>query len=57
MAQYLNLAQLQAKLGSRSRSSIYRDVEAGRIPEPIRLGARLYWKEAEIEEAIKRIAG
>ena len=54
---YLNLAQLRANLGGRSRSSIYRDIEAGRIPKPVKLGARLYWNEAEIDEAMKRIAG
>ena len=55
--QYLNLNELSAKLGNRSRSSIYRDIDAGRIPLPVKFGARLYWIEAEIDEAMKRIAG
>ncbi|MEL7026346.1 MAG: AlpA family phage regulatory protein [Pseudomonadota bacterium] len=50
--QYISLSQLQAKLGNRSRSSIYRDLEAGRLPKPIKLGSRLYWPEAEIEQAL-----
>lgn len=47
--QYLNLAQLSAKLGGRSRTSVYRDVDAGRLPPPIKLGSRLYWRESEID--------
>ncbi|WP_297754621.1 AlpA family transcriptional regulator [uncultured Shimia sp.] len=49
---YLNLNQLSAKLGGRSRSSIYRDVDNKRIPAPIRIGSRLYWIESEVDEAI-----
>ncbi len=49
---YLNLNQLSAKLGGRSRSSLYRDVESGRIPEPIRIGSRLYWIENKVDEAL-----
>lgn len=49
---YLNLNQLSAKLGGRSRSSIYRDVDSKRIPAPIRIGSRLYWIEGEVDEAI-----
>lgn len=50
--QYLTLIQLSAKLGGRSRSSIYRDVDNGRIPAPIRIGSRLYWLENAIDEAL-----
>lgn len=49
---YLNLNQLSAKLGGRSRSSIYRDIHNGRLPEPLRLGGRLYWPEDQIDEAM-----
>jgi len=49
---YLNFNDLQTKLGNRSRSSIYRDLELGRIPRPIKLGSRLYWPEADIDAAI-----
>lgn len=54
---YLNLQQLSEKLGNRSRSSIYRDVELGRLPKPMKLGARLYWREADIDAAIAENAG
>ena len=46
---YLNFSQLRAKLGGRARSSIYLDVEAGRLPQPIKLGGRLYWREDQVE--------
>ena len=49
---YLNVSQLSAKLGGRSRTSIYRDVAAKRLPPPIRIGGRIYWREADIERAI-----
>lgn len=48
-SKYLSLTQLSAKLGGRSRTSIYRDVDAGRLPRPVKLGSRLYWREAEID--------
>ena len=47
---YLTLDQLREKLGGRGRTSIYRDVELGRLPKPMKLGARLYWLESEIDE-------
>ena len=52
MTTYLSFSQLQAKLGNRGRTSIYRDLEAGRLPKPVKLGARLYWPEDAIDAAI-----
>lgn len=49
---YLNLNQLSEKLGGRSRSSLYRDVDNGRIPEPVRIGSRLYWVESQVDDAL-----
>lgn len=49
---YLNLNQLSHKVGGRSRSSILRDVAQGRLPEPIKLGSRLYWREDEVDEKL-----
>lgn len=49
---YLTFQDLQAKIGGRSRSSVYRDIEAGRLPQPIKFGARLYWVESDIDAAI-----
>ena len=53
---YLSLAGLQEKLDGRSRSSLYRDVELGRLPKPLKIGSRLYWPEADIDAAIKKLA-
>lgn len=49
---YITLAELSRLLGGRSRSSIYRDIEAGRLPKPMKFGARLYWNEAEVRDVI-----
>ena len=49
---YLSFPDLQSKIGGRSRSSIYRDVALGRLPQPIKFGARLYWIEADIDAAM-----
>lgn len=46
---YLSFSDLQAKLGGRGRTTIYRDVELGRLPKPIKIGSRLYWSEVEID--------
>ena len=40
-ATYLTFNDLRAKLGGRARSSIYRDLDAGRLPQPIKLGGKL----------------
>lgn len=53
---YITFPELQAKLGGRGRTTIYRDVESGRLPKPLKFGARLYWVEAEIDAAIERAA-
>lgn len=50
--QYLSFRKVQEKLGGRGRSSIYRDVEQGRLPKPIKFGGRLYWVEADIDAAL-----
>ena len=47
--QMITLKQLSAKLGGRSRASIYNDMAAGRIPAPVKIGARNYWRESDID--------
>ncbi len=47
---YITMDQLRAKLGGRGRTSVYRDVEEGRLPKPLKFGARLYWRESDIDE-------
>ncbi len=51
---YISFAELCDKLGGRSRSSIYRDLERGRLPIPVKIGARLYWCEEEIDDHLNR---
>lgn len=50
---YMTRTEVQAFLGGRSRSAIYCDVAAGRIPKPRRLGGRIYWLRSELEAAMK----
>ena len=52
---YLTFSQLRQKLGNRSRSSIYLDVAAGRLPQPLKLGGRLYWIEYDIDVALHAV--
>ena len=53
---YLNFNELRAKLGNRGRTSIYRDIEQGRIPKPVKFGSRLYWLESQIDALLKELA-
>jgi predicted DNA-binding transcriptional regulator AlpA len=53
---YLNFRQLREKLGGRSRSSIYLDLALGRLPQPVKLGGRLYWAEEAIDAHLRALA-
>jgi prophage regulatory protein len=53
MQTYLTLTELRAKLGNRSRSAIYLDLEAGRLPPPVKLGGRLYWPEGDVDAHLR----
>ena len=57
MQTYLTLTELRAKLGNRSRSAIYADLAAGRLPQPIKLGGRIYWAEGDIDAHLQGIRG
>ena len=50
---YLTLADLRAKLGNRSRSAIYLDITAKRLPPPLKLGGRLLWRESLIDAHLR----
>jgi prophage regulatory protein len=52
---YLTFKELRAKLGGRSRSAIYLDLEAGRLPQPIKLGGRLYWPEGDVDAHLRNL--
>lgn len=54
---YLNFHELRAKLGNRSRSAIYVDVAEGRLPDPVKLGGKLYWRESDVDAHLEILAG
>jgi prophage regulatory protein len=49
--------ELRKRLGNRGRTTIYRDIDSGRLPRPVKIGSRLYWAEADIDAAIAALAG
>lgn len=51
----IRMRELRGKLGGRSRSAIYCDIAAGRIPKPVRLGGINLFDEAEVESALARL--
>jgi prophage regulatory protein len=53
MQTYLTLTELRAKLGGRSRSAIYLDLKTGRLPQPVKLGRRLYWPEEDVDAHLR----
>jgi prophage regulatory protein len=55
MQTYLTLTELRTKLGGRSRSAIYLDIAAGRLPQPVKLGGRLYWPEGDVETHLRNM--
>jgi predicted DNA-binding transcriptional regulator AlpA len=55
MQTYMTLNELRAKLGNRSRSAIYLDLAAGRLPQPVKLGGRLYWPEGDVETHLRNM--
>jgi len=55
MQTYLTLNELRAKIGNRSRSAIYLDLEAGRLPQPIKLGGKLYWPENDVDDHLRNL--
>ncbi len=50
----LTFNDLRAILGGRGRTTIYRDVAAGRLPKPIKIGGRIYWRDSEIESFLEQ---
>jgi prophage regulatory protein len=50
---YLTFTELRAKLGGRSRSAIYLDLAAGRLPQPVKLGGKLYWPEGDADAHLR----
>lgn len=55
MQTYLTLNELRVKLGNRSRSAIYADLAAGRLPQPLKLGGRNYWAEGDVDTHLRNL--
>lgn len=51
----ITFAELRQKLANRSRASIYRDIERGEIPKPLKIGRSVYWEETQISEHIRKL--
>ena len=51
----ITFTELRQKLANRSRASIYRDIERGEIPKPLKIGRSVYWEETQISEHIKKL--
>lgn len=49
---YLTFNELRKKLGGRGRTTIYRDIEAKRLPQPVKLGGLNYFPEHLVDEAL-----
>ena len=57
MQRLISFTELRKKLGGRSRSAVYVDLAAGRLPEPLKLGGRLYWLESAIDAHLETLSG
>jgi len=54
--QFLDFPALSEKLAGRSRSSIDRDVKAGRLPRPLKMGQSVLWLEAAVDDHLAKMA-
>ena len=55
MNQLISFKQLRVKLGGRSRSACYSDLEVGRLPKPIKIGRTLYWDEDRLNKHLANL--
>ena len=59
MSAYLDIRALCRKIGG-SRpidpSTVYRKIQAGLLPKPVKLGRVARWREDEIDEVLQRLA-
>ena len=46
----------RAKLSGRGRTTIYRDVEEGRLSKPFKLGGTLFWRDSEVDDRIAELS-
>ncbi|MBY5934091.1 AlpA family phage regulatory protein [Tateyamaria omphalii] len=53
--QLITISELSQKLGGRSKASIYRDIQSGILPRPVKLSGSVYWDRSEIDTRIKSL--
>jgi excisionase family DNA binding protein len=52
----LDIRAVQDRLGGVHKSTIYRLIDDGLLPEPVRLGKRLSrWRQSELDKAIAEL--
>ena len=56
MQRYLTLREVSERLGGRSRSALYEDMAAGRLPQPVRIGGRVYFGEDDLAAHLRALA-
>lgn len=49
MKRFLKFKALSAKLGGRSRSSIFRDMRDRDFPRPVQIGTSVLWSESDVD--------
>ncbi|WP_083483507.1 helix-turn-helix transcriptional regulator [Litoreibacter arenae] len=53
---YFTMEQLRQMLGGRGRTTIYRDIQAGRLPTPTKIGGINYFPDHLVFAALKKLA-
>lgn len=51
----LPLPEVCARLGGCHRATVYRMVQDGELPPPVKIGARSAWPESEVAELVERL--
>ena len=52
---YLTMGELRAMLGGRGRTTIYRDILAGRLPAQTKIGGINYFPDYQIHAALQKL--
>lgn len=53
---WLRIRDVQEMFSGRSRASIYRDIERGHLPPPIKMGDVNYWSESGLQTWLEKRA-
>lgn len=52
---HLTMKELRKMLGGRGRTTIYRDIAAGRLPTPTKIGGINYFPEDLVQAALQQL--